>query len=75
MTRYKNINGDSGVYAYETSPTSITVQFSSGWFYLYNYGSAGTANIETMKRLAAQGDGLNSFINKNAKNSYVRKWR
>ena len=63
MERYRNIDGDSGVSAYEIGVDFIRVQFSTGATYLYTYSSAGSANIEQMNILAKKGDRLNSFIN------------
>lgn len=74
MTR-DNIGGDSGVSGYELGTDSIKVQFKDGSIYLYNYGSAGAGNVETMKELAAAGDGLNAFINRNVKKAYAAKIR
>jgi len=71
MKMYKDINGDSGIYGYETGDDYITVQFKTGAVYKYTYQSAGKDNIETMKILAESGNGLNSFINKYVKNLYV----
>ena len=73
MERYRNRGGDSGIVAYETGPDSITVMFSGGAIYLYTYQSAGSANIEHMKRLAIDGEGLNSFINRCVREDYARK--
>ncbi len=73
MERYKNIDGDSGVMAYEIGNDSITVQFSTGAIYLYTCQSAGEANIEQMKQLAIAGNGLNSFIMRVVKKSYARR--
>ncbi len=73
MTRYGNQGGDSGISAYEIQDDSIIVQFSTGAKYLYTYASAGVSNIEKMKELAAKGEGLNSFITKNARTSYASK--
>ena len=64
MTQYRNLSGDSGVVAYEISDGSIEVQFSDGSVYLYTNDSAGGANIEKMQRLAEDGEGLTSFINR-----------
>lgn len=75
MERYKNLGGNSGVSAYAIGADSITVQFSSGAVYLYTYGSAGNANIERMKSLAAAGEGLNSYINRNVRTDYESKLR
>ncbi|MDZ7692355.1 MAG: hypothetical protein U5K69_14670 [Balneolaceae bacterium] len=72
MKPYKDLDGDSGVAAYEIGDQSIKVQFKSGSAYLYTYASAGAGHIEKMKQLAKAGDGLNSYINRNVKNDYVR---
>lgn len=75
MPVYKNIDGDSGIVSYEYSADWIEVEFRSGSFrlYLYTYASAGSANIEEMKRLADLGDGLNSFIMKYVRTAYASK--
>lgn len=76
MEVYQNLNGDSGVQAFEIGTESITVEFRSGRerFYHYTYGSAGANNVETMKTLARQGSGLNSFISTTVKTGYDSKW-
>lgn len=73
MKRYKNIDGDSGISAYENDAESITVKFSDGNVYQYTYRSAGVINVEEMKYLASRGRGLNSFINRNVKKGYEKK--
>lgn len=67
MTPYKNLSGASNVVAYEIDIDSIKVQFQPGrWsIYIYTYQSAGSAAIESMKNLADQGHGLNSYISRN----------
>jgi hypothetical protein len=75
MERYRNVDGDSGVAYYESGPEFIRVQFSDNSVYLYTYISAGSSNIEQMKRLAVAGEGLNAFINKNVKRRYAKKER
>jgi hypothetical protein len=75
MERYNNLSGDSGVVAYEVGPDFIRVQFSDGAVYLYNNASAGLHNIEHMKQLARNGQGLNSFINTAVRKAYARKER
>lgn len=75
MERYKNLGGDSGVAAYEIGQDFIRVQFSDGSIYLYNYASTGPQNIEHMKQLARNGQGLNSFISKTVRKAYARKER
>lgn len=73
MIRYKNLGGNSGVVAYEYGDDYIRVGFKDGSIYLYTYESAGSSNIEEMKRLAENGQGLSSFINKNVYKKYARK--
>lgn len=75
MERYGNLGGDSGVVAYENGPDSIRVQFSDGSIYLYTYASAGPHNIEHMRHLASNGQGLNSFISTTVRKRYARKER
>jgi hypothetical protein len=73
METYKNLGGDSNVSAYEISDDSITVRFKDGGTYLYNYKSAGPEMIEKMKNLALVGQGLNTFINRYARDAYSAK--
>lgn len=73
MIAYKNRRGDSGVAAYNIGADFIDVKFiSTAKIYKYSYRSAGSHNIEEMKKLATDGCGLNSFIMKNVKDLYVR---
>lgn len=72
MTQYSNKGGDSGVLAYEISDSKISVKFSDGSIYHYSYASAGQGNVEKMKKLAQQGEGLNSFINTHVRFKYVK---
>lgn len=73
MIKYMDINNDSGVLSYEILEDSIKIEFKGGSIYLYTYSSAGRNNIETMKKLAKKGDGLNSFINRNVRTKYLKK--
>ncbi len=72
MESYRNLGGDSGVASYEIGSDSITVVFTTGATYRYNYQSAGSNHIEQMKSLAISGHGLNSYINRNVKYGYVK---
>ncbi|MFC1644941.1 hypothetical protein ACFL08_02870 [Patescibacteria group bacterium] len=79
MEKYKNLGGDSNVITYEIGDDFIDVEFNpSPVFrytnYRYTYGSAGDANVEEMKSLATQGQGLSTFINRVVKNKYSKKW-
>jgi hypothetical protein len=59
-----NYGGNSNAVEYLIGDDFIIVQFASGrhTLYKYTYESAGKAAIETMKRLAQAGQGLNSFV-------------
>lgn len=71
MERYRNSGGDSGVSSYEIGADYITVKFSGSFrSYHYSYRKAGQNHVETMKRLARSGSGLNSYINRYVKNLY-----
>jgi len=75
MERYANRGGESGIEGYEIGNDFIKVKFSDGSTYLYTYASAGAQNVEQMKKLAQDGEGLNAFINKNVRKAYARKER
>lgn len=75
MTRYKNLGGNSGVFAYEIASNSITVQFQDGGTYLYDYRCSGCQNVAHMKTLAVSGIGLNSFISTYIRKNYAAKLR
>lgn len=75
MEYYRNLSGASGVQAYEITQTQITVKFSTGWKYVYNYVSTGANNVEHMKSLAFKGRGLNAFIVTRVNKKFARKYR
>jgi hypothetical protein len=62
MKPYKNLSGKSGVVAYGIGPDFIDVEFSNGSRYRYSEASAGDDDIEEMKKCAAAGRGLSTFI-------------
>ncbi len=72
MTLYKNWGGNSNIYAFSIGTDYIDVQFNGGKVYRYSYCSAGKAKVDQMKRLAMQGQGLNSYIMRNARDDYER---
>jgi hypothetical protein len=74
MQTYKNLSGTSGVIAYELGPDYIDVEFKDG-VYRYNYAIPGRQLVETMKTLAASGEGLATFINQNVRGNYAAKLR
>lgn len=71
MQRYKNLSGDSGVYAFEMGMDHIRVQFHrTSKIYRYSYYRAGMTHVEELKRLALIGRGLNSYIVRNVRFLY-----
>jgi len=71
MESYRNSGGDSGVSSFEIGTDFINVKFSGSFrTYRYSYRKAGQHHVETMKRLARSGSGLNSYINRHVKNLY-----
>ncbi len=74
MKPYKNLGGNSSIVAYDYDTTAIYVQFKSGAVYKYPAEKVGEANFQRMKQLADVGQGLCSFIHRNAqvRNGYAR---
>lgn len=75
MPRYRDVDDDSGVYAYEIGDNYIDVEFKGGATYRYSCRSIGAANLQTMMRLAQAGEGLNSFIQRRVKKGYEARLR
>lgn len=73
MIRYKNLEGHSGVTGYEINDNGIRVEFNHDAVYEYTYASAGKRVIERMKRLAAAGKGLSTYISRTVKEKFERK--
>ena len=73
MERYKNLGHNSGIVSFDLGMSSIAVLFHDGHKYTYTLQSAGSGNIDYMKKLAISGKGLNSFINLHVKNKYSYK--
>lgn len=74
MQRYKNLGENSGVRYYEVGDDFIKVQFSDGKTYVYTNQTASAEKIKMMKNLAEIGQGLNSYIMKNARTAYSAKY-
>lgn len=72
MVIYKNLGGNSNIYAFSIGDDYINVQFNGGRIYKYSYRSAGIDKVEQMKKLAVQGQGLNSYIMRKARYNYER---
>lgn len=65
MKAYRDINGDSGMSAYDYGDDWIQIQFKDGKTYEYQASNIGQTHITAMKILADAGDGLNSYIMRN----------
>ncbi len=75
MAKYRDIDRDSGVSAYEIETDYIDVAFKGGATYRYSRRSVGADNLEAMKKLAQAGEGLNSFIQRRVKDLYESRVR
>lgn len=73
MPRYQNISGTSGVRSYQTGDDYIIVQFLTGEKYRYSYKRPGKTVVERMKKLAAAGKGLSTFISMSVRENYAQK--
>lgn len=73
MKRYGNQHGRSGIVAYATTPTSIIVRFVNGHIYEYSDRKPGRAIVDRMKKLAAAGRGLSTFISQTVQGNYARR--
>ncbi len=70
MPRYEDRSGRSGVKAYIVGPDFIEVLFKTGKVYRYSYQTAGEAAVEKMKKLAATGRGLSTYISRDVRSGY-----
>ena len=73
MIRYKNHTGNSGILAYEIGDDWIIILFQGRGKYLYTHHSNGRTHIEAMKKLAQQGAGLATYVNKYVRDKYEEK--
>lgn len=74
MPAYKDVDRDSGIVWFGTGPDWIDLKWERGRFiYRYTHASAGAVHVEEMKRLAARGSGLNTYLNKHAARNYASK--
>ena len=71
LTTYRRLSGDSGVLAYRSGASQISVKFVDGSVYTYTDASAGAQHIETMKQLAQAGQGLSGYISKHVRDNYA----
>lgn len=75
MIAYQNKGQNSGITAYEIGADFIRVEFTNGAVYEYSNDHTGASKVEHMKYLAEQGKGLNSYLNREVHQKYVRKLR
>ncbi|MBI2473934.1 hypothetical protein HYV70_05285 [Candidatus Uhrbacteria bacterium] len=80
MERYRNLNGNSDVEAYEIQSDAIIVKFSEankdGYRY-YKYGNfkPGSYHLQQLKQLALLGRGLGGYISSNVRKNYEDRYR
>lgn len=70
MQPYRNMDGRSGVVAYELGKDWIDVQFVNGENYRYSCASAGAEHVRNMQTLAQAGEGLATYISKFVHDAY-----
>jgi len=70
MDRYGNQHGDSPIQGYCIGDTYIDVRFAGGDIYRYSHDKPGRAHVEHMKRLAAAGRGLATYISTHVDQGY-----
>jgi hypothetical protein len=73
MKRYRNLNGHSGVRAYECGRGYIRVRFANDETYVYDGTAPGARDVARMQALAAAGRGLSTYIARNVRERYARK--
>ena len=73
MKKYCDIDGNSGISAYEVGDDFVIVCFAKGGMYLYNYSITGSNHVNKMIELARIGNGLNRYINLNIEHASARK--
>lgn len=76
MKTYRDLNGDSGVDAYDYSESWMQVRFRSEQTYEYLEARIGRSHLTAMKQLADAGHGLNAYINLHpeVKRGWSSKW-
>jgi len=78
MRTYGDYNGTSGITAFDfgtdcSGEEYIDIEYASGGVYTYLKKNVGEVNFLKMKVLALEGEGLNSFINKNVRGRGTRR--
>lgn len=73
LQRYRSPSANSGVTRFATGTDYIVIEFKSGEGYLYDHTSPGRKKVAVMKKLAASGTGLATFINRHVRSCYAKK--
>ena len=73
MKRYRNLDGHSGVTAYECGDGFIRVCFVNGDIYEYTDKATGREHIANMQKLAQAGLGLSTYVSRFVHDDYARK--
>ncbi|GAA0887505.1 hypothetical protein [Rhodanobacter soli] len=73
MKRYRNLDGNSGVAAYESGDGFIRIRFVNGETYEYTDEVTGRAHVVNMQKLAQAGLGLATYVSRFVHDAYARK--
>jgi hypothetical protein len=73
VEKYKDLNGNSGISAFEIGRDYIMIEFKDGGRYLYNYSQPGIREVEEMKKYTLKGRELATYINQNVRERYAAK--
>jgi hypothetical protein len=73
MKRYRNLDGNSGVTAYECGDGSIRIRFVNGDTYEYTDEATGAEHVANMQKLAHAGLGLATYVSRFVHDDYARK--
>lgn len=73
MKRYRNLDGNSGVTAFECGDGFIRVRFVNGETYEYTNEATGREHIANMQQLAKAGCGLATYVSRFVHDDHARK--
>ncbi|MFT3780694.1 MAG: hypothetical protein QM790_01675 [Nibricoccus sp.] len=71
--KYDGAHDGSGVIAYAIGTDYIVLEFRDQEFYLYSHKKPGRQHVQALKRLAAEGSGLATYINQHVRANYELK--
>ena len=73
MHGYADIDGDSGIAAYELGRDVIVIRFKQGGTYRYDASAPGANHVRRMQKLARAGRGLNEYNNRHVREKFAAK--